>query len=901
MSRAQQFAAGGRLVLFVGAGVSALPPTSLPSWWAMDRSVVRALMGPVVQLTGADRAEMLAAAITTRQENNRFPPEYQAEVIARRLGDSYFKVLQCLDSTTPNAIHLGVAALVRAGCVIAVVTTNFDRALEAACRELEVPVEVCSKAFHFQTLAGRLDRIGEAGEACPVLKLHGSAEDPTSLIDTLAQRKKGFPPEIVQCLRHLLRCAHWLFLGYSGADLAADENYLFLRPDASEAQGFTWLLRTKEPPVEALTHTRDAYDGRAEIVHGELPDWLSEFSRPLVPGALLRPLEIAADTVEELRQQAAVRVERHAAEWVAAERFDRNVLVFGDLLDAVGEPAAAVELIQRLYDSRPAEERHSGHFGIVVDALANHYRRSSEFERAVSLFQEALAIYDPAIAEEQHAGALNNLALVYEDRGQTTEALEIYEQVLRTAEKAGNPASRGVALHNLAMIQSRLGLNDEAARLYHEELEIVDASGDQYARAFVLNNLGELEVSRNKLESATEYLEEAVRIRDRLGDDLGTAHSRANLANVHRIKKEYGLALSLYQQCLTVFRRFGVGVDVGRTLLNMARLEEDIGERPQARALIDEVLKEPASAHSDPIRAQALYLLGEIQQKEHLNHAAAQTFQEVLGIAVRMRYARQERDARVGLGIAVKELGDPDAAIALLREALALTDRHQFAAREWVVDHLADALNRSGLARAECREFEPALELFLEAVDLWRQRGSRGNEGQSLRNVGNMQVALKRYADAVTTLQEASTALTESGDRETGDQLALNAAELLLWLDRLDEASAMFRSIVDRTNTYAERAARMNQIGELAHKQLEHGAVARALRVFEDCRRWNEEKGYASDAAACLLNIGSILKAAGDVAGARRCFENALAVLEREQHPMRAFAKELLQEAEKCE
>jgi tetratricopeptide (TPR) repeat protein len=603
MSRAQQFAAKGRLVLFVGAGVSALPPTSLPSWWAMNRSVVSALKGPVVQLMGADRGEKLAAAITTRQENNRFPPEYQAEVIVRRLRGSYFKVLQCLDSTRPNAIHLGVAALVRAGCVIAVVTTNFDRALEAAFRELEIPVTICSKASHFQALVGRLDRIGETGEACPILKLHGSAEDPTSLIDTLAQRKKGFPPETAQCLRHLLRCAHWLFLGYSGADLAADENYLFLKPDACEAQGFTWLLRTRELPLEALTHTRDAYDRRAEIVHGELPDWLSEFSRPLVPGALVRSVELDADMVEELRQQAAVKVARHAAEWATAERFDRNVLVFGDLLDAVGEPAAAVELVQQLYDSRPDEERRSGHFGVVVNNLANYYSRSGEFERAVSLYQEALAIYDLASSQQERAGLLNNLALLYERRGQTEEALEIFNQVLRVAEKSGNPEMRGVALHNLAMIQKRLGLNDEAARLYNEELEVVDASGDQYARAVVLNNLGELEVARNKLENATEYLQEAVRIRDRLGDDLGTARSRANLANVHYSRKEYGLALPLYQQCLTVFKRFGVAVEVAQTLLNVARLKEDIGERPQAGALIDEVLREPASADSDPIRA----------------------------------------------------------------------------------------------------------------------------------------------------------------------------------------------------------------------------------------------------------------------------------------------------------
>jgi hypothetical protein len=37
---AERFAADDRLVVFVGAGVSSIPPTCLPSWWAMDRAKV---------------------------------------------------------------------------------------------------------------------------------------------------------------------------------------------------------------------------------------------------------------------------------------------------------------------------------------------------------------------------------------------------------------------------------------------------------------------------------------------------------------------------------------------------------------------------------------------------------------------------------------------------------------------------------------------------------------------------------------------------------------------------------------------------------------------------------------------------------------------------------------------
>jgi hypothetical protein len=209
--QAQQFAADGQLVIFVGAGVSSIPPTCLPSWWAMNRSVVTALRDRVAELVGPARALMLAEAINTRQEANRFPPEYQAEVIVRRLGQGYYTVLQCLDSDTPNDVHLGIAALAKARRIPAVLTTNFDRALEAAFRKLDVPYDVHSHAAQFQTLADRFRKGGPDGP-CPILKLHGSAEDPATLVDTLSQRKRGFPPEVADCVRHLLRYGHWLFL-----------------------------------------------------------------------------------------------------------------------------------------------------------------------------------------------------------------------------------------------------------------------------------------------------------------------------------------------------------------------------------------------------------------------------------------------------------------------------------------------------------------------------------------------------------------------------------------------------------------------------------------------------------------------------------------------------------------
>lgn len=860
----------------------------------MNQSVVAALRDRVAELVGSDRARTLAEAITARQEANRFPPEYQAEVIVRRLRGSYFTVLQCLDSETPNDVHLGIAALAKARRVAAVVTTNFDRAQEAAFRELGVQVEVWSDPAQFQTLTDRLGQIGRLDSGCPIIKLHGSAEKPGTLVDTLSQRKRGFAPEVAVCVRHLLRYAHWLFLGYSGADLMADENYLFLKPDASEARGFTWLLRSNVQPVAALSATRAVYGNRAEIVHGELPDWLVQFSQPLLTDPLPRTVGLGAVAIDEIRRQGSDRVAEYARAWAASERFDRNVLVFADLLQAVGEPAGALDLVRLLYDTRTADERKSGHFGLVIDALANQYSQASSFDEAIALFKEALELYDPVAAEEQHLAAMNNLALVYDKQGRTSDALDIYEQVLAFAERSGKAASRGIALHNIAMIHQRLGQPDEAERLYREELAIVRTLGDEPARAFALNNLGDLEVSRRRFDPAAEYLKEAVSVRDRIGDDLGAARARANLANALSLQGKHESALHLYEDSLDVFRRFGERTDVARTLGNVARVKENTGKRDEAIVLLQEALAGAIASGADPVRAQALQLLGEIQQKQGRNQESAVTFAELVDLAVRIRDVKCERDARVGRGIALKALNQIGPAIALLREALALTERHEFPAREWVVDHLADALNLEGLARQGRNNLGGALEDFLEALEIWRHRGSSYNEGQTLLNVGNTQVLRKEYAEAADTFQRAA-ALLLWNDRDVADNVALIAGDIYVQLDRLDEASRVFRTIVNRVTSYEERADRMNRIGALAEKQLKRGSIDRTLRVMKDCYEWNLEDGFLPDAAACLINVGSILKMTGDEEGARSSLKKAILLLkDQPQHPLLARAKALL-------
>lgn len=165
-----------------------------------------------------------------------------------------------------------LAELVKAGKCRAIVTTNFDLCLEAALTNSGLTPVVWKEDSEFDlgTVAAKFQEDND-NNSCLVLKLHGCASTATTVVDTLSQRSLGLGDNITDCLNELLVQGHWLFLGYSGADLAAAPNYLCLRHQLEVARGWTWLVRQGWDPLPAVSKLQEEYGDKAAIDFGELP------------------------------------------------------------------------------------------------------------------------------------------------------------------------------------------------------------------------------------------------------------------------------------------------------------------------------------------------------------------------------------------------------------------------------------------------------------------------------------------------------------------------------------------------------------------------------------------------------------------------------------------------------
>ena len=193
---------------------------------------------------------MLELVLERRDTAAAAQPDLQAQLAEESLGEHYFAVFEPLDIETWNDGHAAVAALAATGLLRAVVTTNFDRLIELALDAAGVSADVYCAPEDFERLAA-LEH-GSAPARIPVIKVHGSVGRATTMVDTLRQRVLGRPKALESALVRLFRDHAVLVVGFSGADLAYDPQYLGLREGAAGSPSFTVVNREGDEPTGAL-------------------------------------------------------------------------------------------------------------------------------------------------------------------------------------------------------------------------------------------------------------------------------------------------------------------------------------------------------------------------------------------------------------------------------------------------------------------------------------------------------------------------------------------------------------------------------------------------------------------------------------------------------------------------
>ncbi|WP_372370428.1 tetratricopeptide repeat protein [Candidatus Uabimicrobium sp. HlEnr_7] len=538
-----------KALVFCGAGVSLEPPAGLPDWH-MLRDCTLASIANSHSFLQKYTKNLTEIEMISETNKKGLTPEYVASIILKYC-DGYFESFQVLEEGEPNANHLYLAKLAKLGYLQYIVTTNFDIFIESALQENNIPYRVYSSDEDYSSFDSKDERIH-------LFKLHGCIRNPGTITTTVEQESQGLSISKTQVLQQLLAHYHFVFWGYSGADLKINLDYLCMETEVEKAKGFTWNFLQKgewqEPVNSYVSELVKLYGEKAAITHGQLPEIFKDI---LPKEQQIEHIIYDKNEQRDLTMYKNEQLRTSLDNWANKHINVVNAFtIVGRLLRHSGQPEKAFECYKKLTQIADTQQHYS--------LIANAYNEMGYLQKMQSYYQQALEYFELAcqIAEDNsdrklQAEYLNSIGGIYRVRRDYQQAFAYYRKAVEIAESIEDNKGLAFYLNKLGGLYKSVGERKKALSFLQKAKDLCVEIGDQQGLAINLDNIGKLFRDEKRTKEALEYFLEAERITRSLGDKQGIAIRLSSLGGIYKQDKKPDESLDCYLKALEISEDLG--------------------------------------------------------------------------------------------------------------------------------------------------------------------------------------------------------------------------------------------------------------------------------------------------------------------------------------------------------
>ena len=194
----------------------------------------------------------------------------------------------------------------------------------------------------------------------------------------------------------------------------------------------------------------------------------------------------------------------------------------------------------------------------------------------------------------------------------------------------------------------------------------------------------------------------------------------------------------------------------------------------EAANLLQEILEGSILERDKQIRADALHLIGLIEQARGEHNRAIAYLQEELEILEYLDNPEQELSALANLGNVLRDTGDVSRAESSYRNALDLSQRLQDPQSRGII-----LANLSSLSILQGR-LDEAETLLREAISIFEANGDAALQARTYAQLGNIYESRGEYAQAESIFRQSLRYFEELGDRSSASSIQNNLASTLL-------------------------------------------------------------------------------------------------------------------------
>ena len=166
----------------------------------------------------------------------------------------------------------------------------------------------------------------------------------------------------------------------------------------------------------------------------------------------------------------------------------------------------------------------------VLNNIAVIYDNKGELDKALGYFEESLRLQTD---EKEKAITYNNIALIYEDKGDYQKAVEYFQKAIEIGERYGDYHRVSQRKLNLGVTYRKMKDYEKAEKYILEGLEGVKKVGDKYWEAYGYESLGWLYRDKGDKKTAKAYLTRAYNLYKSIGAE-GKAKEVLKYGNLKR-------------------------------------------------------------------------------------------------------------------------------------------------------------------------------------------------------------------------------------------------------------------------------------------------------------------------------------------------------------------------------
>lgn len=330
------------------------------------------------------------------------------------------------------------------------------------------------------------------------------------------------------------------------------------------------------------------------------------------------------------------------------------------------------------------------------------YWKIKDFDKAQKTFETLKNIAIKNSDKEIEALSINNIGLVFSERGYLDSALSAHKHalIIYMNLRSNNGISSTYNLMGNAYL--RLNRYDQAISNYYESNRYAVQSGDSIGIARSLSNMAKAQSRSGNTNEAISNLNKALAIWEKIGDAQQTAAIYNELGSTYKNINNYLQALENFQNALRIRRNMADMQQIAATLNNIGTIYKEINLTEAALDYYEEALSIHRQLSNDALISQSLNFMGGVYYKRAQYDHALDYYLSALGYS------------------------------------------------EIIGDKIENAkmLNNIALMYKNQGNFKASFEYYTQSLELYRQITDHKRTAEVINNIGNLYLTQKQYNEA---------------------------------------------------------------------------------------------------------------------------------------------------------